>query len=62
MSTRGFAENVGKVWHEPSLIKRLDGCGNSVKWIHGASRHVKRSMGLVITDDVMQASARVADR
>jgi hypothetical protein len=62
MSTQMFAENVGKVWHEPSLIKRLDGCGSSVKWIHGASRHVKRSMGLVITDNVMQESARVTDR
>jgi hypothetical protein len=26
------------------------------EWIHGAAKHVKGSMGFVITDDVIQAS------
>jgi hypothetical protein len=44
------------------LIKGLTDAEVVSKWIHGAARHVTGSMGLVITDDVMQASARVADR
>jgi hypothetical protein len=34
----------------------------ALEWIHVVTKHVKRSMGSVLRDDVMQGITRVAGR
>jgi hypothetical protein len=51
-----------KIRVERDLIKdRTDG-KVALEWVHKATKHVKRSMGFVITDEVIQGTTRVAGR
>jgi len=62
MSIRVLRRKWSKVWHEWLLIKDRTKGENELKWSRRVARHVKRSMGFVITDDVIPEPTQVTRR
>jgi hypothetical protein len=56
MGIRAIRRKRGECMASVVSYKRRDEREVASEWVHEAARHVKRSVGFVITEDVIQAS------